>query len=180
VRLFVALVPPVELRSHLDAAIGPVRVAHPQLQWVPSERWHLTLAFYGEVADGQLARVQRRIDRATRGAAALQLQLAGAGQFGGRVLWVGVQGQRSALRALARSVATDGRDYRPHLTVARVRRDADPRPAVAMLEGYGGPGWTAGDLLLVRSHLGPKPRHEPIGTWPLPARPSADRSPGDA
>jgi 2'-5' RNA ligase len=171
VRLFAAAVPPPEALSHLAAAIGPARAAHPELQWVPTERWHLTLAFYGEVEDGRVPRLRRRIERAARGAAALRLRLAGAGHFGGRVLWVGVEGQRDELRALARGVATGGRPYRPHLTIARVRRDADPRAAAAMLKGYDGPGWTAGELVLVRSHLGPKPRHEPIASWPLAGQP---------
>lgn len=174
-RLFVAVLPSAEAVSHLVGAIEPARMAHPELQWVPSGRWHLTLAFYGEVADAQVPRLQRRVDRATRGVGPLALRLAGAGQFGGRVLWVGVQGHRDELRALARGVATDGRPYRPHLTIARVRRDADPRAAAMMLDGYDGPGWAAGELLLVRSHLGPKPRHEPIHAWPLAGGPAADQ-----
>ncbi|HEU5241008.1 MAG TPA: 2'-5' RNA ligase family protein, partial [Ornithinibacter sp.] len=35
--------------AHADAALAPVRAANPDLRWVPPERWHLTLAFYGEV-----------------------------------------------------------------------------------------------------------------------------------
>ena len=59
-RLFVALVPPVEAIDDLDRAVAPVRAARPELRWIPTERWHLTLAFYGEVAEGDLARTERR------------------------------------------------------------------------------------------------------------------------
>jgi 2'-5' RNA ligase len=195
--LFVAVVPPAEAIADLDRAAAPVRAACPELRWIPTERWHLTLAFYGEVADGDVARIERRGVRATKGAAGLDLHFAGAGQFGDRVLWVGVQGDREGLRALAGGLATDGRPYRPHLTVARARRGGDPRAAAAphgdpqapaaphgdpqaaagyaaaraaavLLAPYVGPGWRAAEVVLFRSHLGPNPTHEPLARWPLP------------
>jgi RNA 2',3'-cyclic 3'-phosphodiesterase len=165
----VAVVPPAEVIDHLDRAAAPVRAAWPELRWIPTKRWHLTLAFYGEVADGDLARTERRGLRATRRAVALDLRFAGAGHFGDRVLWVGVQGERDGLRALAAGLATDGRPYRPHLTVARARPGADPRPAATTLSPYEGPGWRAAEVVLFRSHVGPKPTHEPLARWPLPA-----------
>jgi RNA 2',3'-cyclic 3'-phosphodiesterase len=186
VRLFVAVVPPTEAIAHLDRAAEPVRAAGPQLRWIPTERWHLTLAFYGEVADRDVARAERRGLRATRDGVALDLRFAGAGHFGERVLWVGVQGERDGLRALAGRLATDGRPYRPHLTVARarpsgrdgsavdsgqqpttMRQGGELRATVSMLAPYAGPDWRASEVVLFRSHLGPKPRHEPIARWPL-------------
>jgi RNA 2',3'-cyclic 3'-phosphodiesterase len=167
VRLFVAVVPAAEAIGHLDRAAAPVRVACADLAWIPAERWHLTLAFYGEVADRELPRVERRGLRATKGVAGLDLHFAGAGHFGDRVLWVGVAGERDGLRALAGALATDGRPYRPHLTLARARGDGDPRPAATMLAPYDGPGWRAAEVVLFRSHLGPQPRHEPLARWPL-------------
>jgi RNA 2',3'-cyclic 3'-phosphodiesterase len=167
VRLFAAVVPPAEAVDHLDRAAAPVRAAAAELRWIPTERWHLTLAFYGEVADRDVARVERRGLRATRDGAALDLRFAGGGHFGNRVLWVGVQGDRVALRALAGQLATDGRPYRPHLTLARVREGADLRAPVTMLTPYDGPVWRATEVVLFRSHLGPEPTHEPIARWPL-------------
>jgi 2'-5' RNA ligase len=166
--LFVAVVPPAEAIDDLARAAMPVRAAWPELRWIPTERWHLTLAFYGEVADGDVARVERRGLRATKDAVGLDLRLAGAGHFGDRVLWVGVQGERNGLRALAAGLAPDDRPYRPHLTVARARPGADPRPAATMLASYDGPGWRATEVVLFRSHLGPRPTHEPLARWPLP------------
>jgi RNA 2',3'-cyclic 3'-phosphodiesterase len=167
VRLFVAVLPPAEAIGHLDRAVAGARAACSDLAWVPAERWHLTLAFYGEVADRDVARVERRGVRATRHAAALDLRLVGAGQFGDRVLWVGVQGERDGLRSLAGALATDGRAYRPHLTLARARRGEDLGPATSMLATYDGPAWPAAEVVLFRSHLGSRPRHEPIARWPL-------------
>jgi RNA 2',3'-cyclic 3'-phosphodiesterase len=196
VRLFAAVVPPAEVIDHLDRAAAPVRAAGAELRWIPTARWHLTLAFYGEVADRDVARVERRGLRATQDGVALDLRFAGGGQFGSRVLWAGVQGDRAALLVLAGRLATDGRPYRPHLTLARARPDGHRRPAVdgdqqpavdgdqqpatlqrgddlraavAMLAPYEGPVWRASEVVLFRSHLGPKPTHEPIARWPLAA-----------
>ena len=74
---------------------------------------------------------------------------------------------RDGLRALAGELATDGRPYRPHLTLARARHGGDPRPAATMLAAYDGPGWRAAEVVLFRSHLGPNPVHEPLVRWPL-------------
>jgi 2'-5' RNA ligase len=177
VRLFAAVVPAADAIDHLDRAVSDVRAAHPQLGWIPTERWHLTLAFYGEVADREVARVERRGLRATRVASALDLRFAGAGHFGDRVLWVGVTGDRDPLRAVARALATDTRPYRPHLTVARVRRGGDPRPAATVLASYEGPSWRADEVVLFRSHLGPTPRHEPLARWPLSTGPVIMKDP---
>jgi 2'-5' RNA ligase len=179
VRLFVAVVPPDAVIGHLDGAVSVARAAGSDLAWIPVERWHLTLAFYGEVADREVARVERRGVRATRRAPAVGLRFAGAGQFGDRVLWAGVQGDLDGLGALARALATDGRAYRPHLTLARARlrhgggqvaQGRDLRAAAEMLATYDGPPWRADEIVLFRSHLGPKPSHEPIARWPLPGQ----------
>lgn len=169
-RLFAAVVPPAAAIADLDRAAAVARSAFPDLSWIPTERWHLTLAFYGEVADRGIPSIERRVARAARGVAALDLRFAGAGRFGDRVLWVGVHGERDRLVSLAGRLATDGRPYRPHLTLARVRRDGDPRPAVELLAAYDGPVWRAVEVVLFCSHLGPKPRYEPLAWWPLPPR----------
>ena len=166
-RLFVAVVPPVEAISNLDRVVAAPRAAHPDLQWIPAERWHLTLAFYGEVADRDVARVERRAVRATRGLRRWICSSPARGTSADACCGSGWQGERDGLRALAGALATDGRPYRPHLTVARARGGADPRPAATLLAPYDGPGWRAAEVVLFCSHLGPKPRHEPIARWPL-------------
>lgn len=103
----------------------------------------------------------------------LELQLAGAGRFGGRVLWVGVAGHVESLSALGQRLAVEERPYRPHLTVARTRVDADLRPPVELLRDYAGPTWLATDIELIESHLGPRPTYETLDTWPL-TTPRAD------
>jgi 2'-5' RNA ligase len=167
VRLFLALQPPTAAIAHLDGALGPVRAVAPELRWISPDRWHLTLAFLGEVPDDELDRQRRRVSKRLTGQSSFQLHLGGGGRFGERVLWVGVRGERDRLRSLAHRLDPAGRGYRPHLTLARARDTFDLRPVVESLREYDGPSWRAGSVLLVRSHLGPRPRYEDIAEWPL-------------
>jgi 2'-5' RNA ligase len=183
VRLFVALRPSSEAIDHLAGEVAHLR--HPAdsaLRWIDQRRWHVTVAFLGVVDDRRAVRVRDRLESvAARHAAIGPLRLAGAGLFGHRLLWVGVEGAGDpgtddampALHRLAMAVQrgmrragaeVETRSWRPHLTLARARADLEPadRQAVTRLREYVGPSWTAAELLLVRSHLGPRPTHETV------------------
>jgi len=175
VRLFVALHPPPAAVEDAATAVGSVRERVDGPRWVPPARWHLTLAFYGEVPDDEVARINRRVARAAAAAAPMDLSLRGAGAFAGRAVWLGVTGtpvDLARLRALAGALdrSPQHRPYRPHLTVARLRPGttaAAAEAAVAALSTYSGPAWTATAVRLVRSRLGPQPAHDDLATWPL-------------
>lgn len=171
-RLFVALTPPAAVLADVDDALEPVRKLQPDLRWIPVERRHLTLAFYGEVPDdsleGVIAMVERKLSRRPL-PGPVELRFSGSGQFSRRALWVGVDGDVDRLRALAKSVITDRRPYRPHLTVARLRGGQDATRAAELLSSYAGPLWTADAVHLVRSFLGPQPRYETVRSWPVTA-----------
>lgn len=180
-RLFVAVTPTPESLAEARAVVEPLSPSWPQLRWTPFEQWHLTLAFLGEVGERELGDLTDRLARVATRHAPLALQLAGAGRFGSRVLWLGVRGDTTGLRRLAESVRAaarrsrievEDRPYRPHLTLARVRDPrVDLRSAVAALAEFTGRTWTADRLQLIRSHLGKGPggtaRHELLLSWPL-------------
>lgn len=168
-RLFVALAPPAAAVEHADRAVAPLRDRYADLRWIPAHRWHLTLAFYGEIAEDKVEGVAGMVTRGLTGHGPLQLRFHGAGQFDRRALWLGVDGQVAGLKALARAVTFDRRPYRPHLTVARLRGAVDARPAVAELAAYDGPSWVADSVHLVRSTLGPAPTYDEVVSWSLPA-----------
>jgi RNA 2',3'-cyclic 3'-phosphodiesterase len=170
VRLFVAVRPGADALAHAAAAVDVVRREHAGPRWIPSERWHLTLAFYGEVPDAEVDRRVARLDRVLGDAHDMSLALVGAGAFARRAVWLGVAGDVGPLRAVARTVSQDrSRPYRPHLSVARLRGDTDPTAAVAALSTYDGPVWTAGTLHLVRSRPGSSPTYDDVATWSLGA-----------
>jgi RNA 2',3'-cyclic 3'-phosphodiesterase len=186
-RLFVALEPPAGARAELDAAVAPLRPGWPGLRWATPDRWHVTLAFLGEVDEVRRERLGPRLERAAARHLGMTIWIGRGGAFPsarrGRVLCAHVAGEQdtlAGLSALAASVAAgarragapppdEGRRFRPHLTIARCRQPADLGPLVSALAGFTGSAWTADQIHLVRSHTGPRPRYETIGSWPLRA-----------
>lgn len=176
-RLFVSLDVPREAIEHLDHVVAPLRQQHEELRWTPPTRWHLTLAFLGDVPERTAEQLGERLARAAARHAAMTLAFTGGGRFGSRVLWAGVTGDLEHLRALAQSVAAasrragvaiDKRTQRPHVTLARSRTtSADLRPLVAALGDYEGPTWRSAHVHLVRSHLGAEPRYDVLRSWPF-------------
>jgi RNA 2',3'-cyclic 3'-phosphodiesterase len=193
VRLFVAIVPPPVAVAELDDRTARLRAQWPDLRWTGPEAWHVTLAFLGEVREQVLPDLSVRLERAARRHPAQDLAVRGAGAFPGasraRVLWAGIAADPAALRALAASVAAgarragapspdEGRRYRPHITLARLRAPADVRPLTSELADLAGSHWTAGRIDLIRSHpvgpaAGSRPRYETVAHWPLSPPPQA-------
>jgi len=180
--LFVAIRPAEEAIAHLAAVLDPLQasMADGDLHWQSPDRWHVTLAFLGDIDASTIARLTGRLEAlgSTR-AAPGPVQLASAGVFSGQVLWVGVTGLEqhagaglSALAAAVRSAASrehvdlDHRRWRPHLTVARDRRREQSgdsatgaQSAAVKLDSYSGPAWFVDDIRLVESTGGPHPAH---------------------
>ena len=187
-RLFVALTPSPAAVADLDAAVAPLRDRGLALRWSKPVMWHLTLAFFGDVAEERVADLQTRLARVAARHDGAELRFRGAGAFArparATVLFAGVEvvSERHAagttLSALAASCAAagrrigldlDDRAFRPHLTLARAkgRTPVDVRPVVDELSSYTGPSWPASAIALIRSHLGPDPRYETLAGWPL-------------
>lgn len=190
VRLFVALTPSAAAVAHLDAAVAPLRDGRLALRWSKPVMWHLTLAFFGDVAEERLGDLQTRLARVAARHDGAELRFRGAGAFArparATVLFAGVEvtadaashGPRPTLAPLAASCTATGRrigldlddrTYRPHLTLARAkgRAPVDVRPVIEQLSSYVGPSWPASAIVLIRSHLGPDPRYETLASWPL-------------
>ena len=172
-RVFVAVLPPPKVLDPLVRAVEPLRSDY-AASWVPPERLHLTLAFLGEVADP--APFAAALADAVAGTPAPTLRLRGGGAFPrparAGVLWAGVDGDLDALARLARVTRRTARAHRidverkpyvPHLTIARLRgRPADVTAAVASLDAVDSPEWTATEVVVMRSVLGPAPSYEPL------------------
>ena len=199
-RLFVAVAPSQRARADLAADVDLTRQARaaigddaPDVRWVDPSRWHLSLAFLGEVPDDVLPDLQARLARAAGRARPFRLRFAGAGRFGDRVLWAGVRGGGArpirpdpdlrALHGLAGSVAAaarragvavEERRYRPHLTLARAPKGTDLGPWAAALSTHSGPAFRVTELRLVRSTLGPDPAYTDLDVRPLGITQPAD------
>jgi 2'-5' RNA ligase len=137
VRLFLAINLPDNVRQGVADATAGLRDAAPQLSWIPEARLHLTLKFFGE----QPAEIVEPLRETLSGVATrhrtLSVDLGGIGAFPNfrraRVVWMGVS-HEPRLELLHHDVEVaceqlgfeiEGRPFRPHLTLARVKHALD-------------------------------------------------------
>jgi RNA 2',3'-cyclic 3'-phosphodiesterase len=111
-RLFTALLPPAHVldgAAQLAEKVAELRAMDGagRLRWADRANWHITLAFYGEVGDGQLDGLRERLSRTAARGRPLRLRIAGGGQFGHRSLWAAIAGA-PAEEGVTGTAGTDG------------------------------------------------------------------------
>lgn len=181
VRVFIALAPPDHAKDELARELSPAYGTHPHLRWNRIEDWHITLAFLGELPVSTVPLLRPPLAGLAAARRPLPLALRGSGTFDDRVLWSGIGGDLDGLQTLAADVRTvvrncgiafEDRPLRPHLTLARARRDDRSSAAdlAARLTGFAGSPWPAERLHLVGSNAGRGTvpiRYRDIEAWPL-------------
>ncbi|GAA2350956.1 RNA 2',3'-cyclic phosphodiesterase [Dactylosporangium salmoneum] len=172
-RVFMAAYPPPDVREHFKQMVDGLAIARPRersVRLATPDRWHMTVAFIGDVADEgpsvealqELAGVTPPTVRIAGG------KTIGRGRF--RHLVAGLESDdlrplgaatRKALKR--RRLPYDRRDWQPHVTIARpgeVLSREELSEDLAILAAYRGPLWRVDEVRLMRSHLGPKPEYE--------------------
>jgi len=128
-RLFVGIALPPEIKLRLSLLC----VGVPGARWVDPGNYHLTLRFIGEVNEGVASDIDEAL--AALRARRFDLALAGVGQFGDRMLWVGVDKNPALFHlrdkvesALVRlGLEPETRRYAPHVTLARLKGASEAR-----------------------------------------------------
>ncbi len=131
-RLFAAIALPEEIGEALTFRQLDLDGA----RWRPVEAMHITLSFFGDLREDTADDLDAELSGIT--GAPFEIELNGAGAFGEgeavRAVWAGVTDNPALTRLAAKcetaarraGVKTDGRAYRPHVTLAYLRR---PNPA---------------------------------------------------
>lgn len=134
-RVFIAGKLDAEGQQHAIHLLETLAGGERELRWVRPEGLHLTLRFFGELSSSRIDRVARAARVALLGCASAPLLVGGLGGFPreerARVLTLQVVDETGGLtqvhRALARAFKKigfpkEGRPFRPHITLARGRR----------------------------------------------------------
>jgi len=190
VRQFLAIELDARTRAALADLQASLKRSCPGWRWIDPAGVHLTLRFLGEVDAETDERARPLWRRAAGRGRAFRCEAGGVGVFPPRerprVLWVGVheRGDAGVLGGLAADLEADARSlgfppetrrFRPHLTVARARKDERPvRPDgvddLSLAE------FPVDAVTLFRSRLGPGgARYDVLEAFPL-ARGSAEEA----
>jgi 2'-5' RNA ligase len=201
-RLFLAVTPPPDALAELIAARKAFQAAGvPPLRWVDGNRMHLTLQFLGETRLSETPLIEAAMREAMAEMPSLKLTLAGWGLFNGkhrragtarqdsapepapRVLWAGIGGDvheltgcavRLGAALAARGIPSDRRPFRPHITLARVPRNASQAERDALLAAVrqmpipSSVAFQVAELHLIQSLLAQPPRYRILGSVEFP------------
>jgi len=174
IRSFIAIPVPDEgiqalqaVVQDFDAEIG--RHVH----WVRLEGIHLTLKFMGNIPAGMVDRVLADLPTVTAKFSPFKVGISGFGAFPNlrqpRVLWAGLDGDLASLSSMQLAVddavgnfglPKEQRDFSPHLTLGRVRREVTDGQlrkigeVVSAAKLTVSPSWTASAVNLMRTELG--------------------------
>lgn len=182
-RLFVGLALDDATRAQIAARLplGPRgESSAPGLRWLPPDNWHLTLQFLGRVEDAAVAGVHTACEQAAAGAAPFAIELRGAGAFASprraRVVWIGVGAGHEQVAALAERLyarterlgfAREQREFRSHLTVARLKTPASVAALLATLH-VPAVAMRVGEITLYRSQVSSRgAEYEALARVPL-------------
>jgi RNA 2',3'-cyclic 3'-phosphodiesterase len=137
-RLFIALPLPDEVKTVLQEQQDHLKTqlhAHDKhIRWTTPAQWHLTLNFLGATNAERLPQIQNALARAAKPVKAFRLETTTLGAFPSlqrpSVLWLGVGGDVPRLQTLQLRVSEaltgmtepDDKEFKPHLTLARLKQ----------------------------------------------------------
>ena len=138
-RLFVAVTIDADVVARVSESIDELRervanrAPRARVRWVPADQLHVTVRFIGEVSETQATNIATALGPALP-LKRFELTFRGLGVFpergAPRVFWAGIAAGVEQLGAVESDVtkrldtcgiAPDGRPYRPHVTLARVK-----------------------------------------------------------
>jgi 2'-5' RNA ligase len=178
-RLFVAIFPPVPVRSELAMLSAPL----PGVRWTPEENLHLTLRFIGEADSEKQALFSAALTRVR-----VEPFILPVGELGlfptrgpAKVIWAGVGHGHTRLYQLRKQVdeallsvdaglAVPG--FHPHFTLGRISESCEVKALARFLErnaGFEAPPFRVTEIHLMTSELvpGQPAAYRAVRTFPL-------------
>ena len=172
-RVFCAIELSDTVRARLQEHIQQLRKDVPEVaaSWSRVENIHLTLKFFGNVELARVVAISDAASRMVKEFSPFEISIGNTGVFPrasrAQVLWIGVSDPSGKLLGLqnrlegecaAEGFAKEDRAFRPHLTIARIRKPDGARPlADAHLNmRFESMLMTLTEMIVFRSELGSK------------------------
>ncbi|MCX5821781.1 MAG: RNA 2',3'-cyclic phosphodiesterase [Deltaproteobacteria bacterium] len=173
IRSFLALDPPEEILREIGRVQDSLRkLIHGDVRWLRPEAIHLTLKFFGDIPECDVANISAVAGKAAAEVRPFDLAIGGAGVFPDphrpRIIWLGMNGEVARLvtfqQGMERALQEIGfpreeRPFRPHLTLGRIKTPKGLIGLTGVLEKgetYTAGRFTASGLGLFKSDLTPR------------------------
>jgi len=167
-RIFVAIELPDRVQRQIQKQIQTLQTEVPgnKASWSRTENIHLTLKFFGSVGPKRIPQISDAAARVIKKFSEIEIRIGNTGAFPklsqARVLWIGVSdptGELARLQELFESECAragfekETRDFKPHLTIARLRRPEGARALAESHQKMGFESMTVGvkELVVFRS-----------------------------
>lgn len=174
-RLFIAVSVDAVV-GRLSEVVADLRSSNADCKWVSPENLHLTMQFLGETPEDKVEAIAAAMREACAGRRRFELSFGSLGAFPSagnpRVIWIGLgegaQRLEELANALARGLAgqgivlpEEGREFKAHLTIGRVRGPRDLQRLRARMQAWTPEKLALGrvavdKLSLIQSRLTPK------------------------
>ncbi len=134
----------------------------------PPEQTHVTLKFIGDIPEDMAGTVTECVERSVSGVGPFTLRVAGIGAFPSErrpfVVWMGAEpadtlgmvADRLSSELAGRGIPFDGKPFKAHVTVARVRDGYVPRRIFDDHRDTVFSETHVSEVLVMRSELGPR------------------------
>jgi 2'-5' RNA ligase len=173
IRAFLAIELPAEILREIALIQGHLKKdVQGMIRWVRPEGIHLTLKFFGDISEADIATISRVMANQVNGLKPFSLDVRTVGVFPDmkrpRVIWLGIGGDVAPLIQFQQSLdhalhlhgyAKEERPFKPHLTLARIKEHKGfcGLEKITKKEGHDTAGcFAASELVLFRSRLTPQ------------------------
>ncbi len=133
-RLFIAIPLGPDLKEAISKIQSLLKRRNEGVKWVNPEGLHLTLKFLGNTPQEKVPRIEEAMRKALAPFGPFSVLIKGTGAFPSlkkaRVLWVGIEDERSRLKEMFKSLEKqlqklgfpmEERPFKPHITLGRIK-----------------------------------------------------------
>ena len=146
-RSFLAVELPPPMRSKIGDIQDRLRRSRADVRWVAVDRIHLTLVFLGNIEEEKITDISAAMESVTARRRAFTLSVKGLGAFPStrnpRVIWLGLDSWKENLLPMQQEIEStleslgfepEGKPFRPHLTLGRVKSLKSGEDLVDLME----------------------------------------------
>jgi 2'-5' RNA ligase len=147
IRTFIAFDTPIEIRESMKSLQSELKKSNADVRWEPSEKFHATIKFLGDVEERNLPRIIAKIEQSVSNVSSFIVSYREIGTFPDkhhpRVIWIGCENLDGNLLKMKNELDAalhplgfpiEERTFHPHITLGRVKSANRIKDLLSMLE----------------------------------------------